>query len=94
MRESMYASADYDVVGENSGLTPSKKSATDSVNDLNNVQLSSTKLMKHLKEGKIIFYFPTRSFINMFFGYLVVFLPMLTYIGSFNHEQCLQILIL
>lgn len=48
----MSASADYDPAGENSRLTPSKRSLSDMVEDLDNVQLSSTKLMKDIKKEK------------------------------------------
>ncbi|XP_050890594.1 uncharacterized protein LOC127096007 [Lathyrus oleraceus] len=44
--ETISASTDYDLAGENSGLTPSKRSSTNSVDDMENVQLSSTKLLK------------------------------------------------
>lgn len=48
----MSASADYDPAGENSCLTPSKWCLSDTVEDLKNVQLSSTKLMKDVKKER------------------------------------------
>ncbi|XP_058775985.1 uncharacterized protein LOC131650284 [Vicia villosa] len=50
--EPLSASADYDHAIGNSGLTPSKRSLTVAVEDIERVQLSSTKLSKHIKIEK------------------------------------------
>ncbi|KAI5445528.1 hypothetical protein KIW84_013673 [Lathyrus oleraceus] len=50
--ESMSAYVDYDPVGANLGLTPSKRSAYESLYDMENVQLSSTKMFKDVKKEK------------------------------------------
>ncbi|XP_058746432.1 uncharacterized protein LOC131619340 [Vicia villosa] len=50
--EPISASADYDPTDGNSALTPSKRSLTDAVDDLESVQLSSTKLTKDIKMEK------------------------------------------
>lgn len=52
MKEPMSASADYNPAVENSGLTPLKWSLSDTVENMENVQLSSTKLMKDVKKEK------------------------------------------
>lgn len=55
MQESMSASIEYDLIGENSGLTHSKRSlidTIDTVDDPKNVELSSTKLIKDVKKEK------------------------------------------
>ncbi|XP_058765066.1 uncharacterized protein LOC131638522 [Vicia villosa] len=48
------ASADYDPSVVNLGLTPSKRTITDIVEDVESVQLSSTKMTKPIKEEKLI----------------------------------------
>ncbi|KAI5441728.1 hypothetical protein KIW84_010973 [Lathyrus oleraceus] len=50
--EPMSASADYDPAGEISRLTPSKHYLSDTAEDLKNVKLSSTKLMRYVKKEK------------------------------------------
>lgn len=52
MQETISASADYDPPSENSGFTPSKRSAIDSLDDIENVNLSLTKLLKDVKKEK------------------------------------------
>lgn len=48
----MSASADYDPTGEISRLTTSKHSLSDTVEDLEDVKLSCTKLMRDVKKEK------------------------------------------
>lgn len=57
MQKSLSASIDYDPAGASSGLTPSKGSPTDFVDDMESVQLSSTKLIKYVKKKKSCFNF-------------------------------------
>lgn len=52
MQEFMSTSTDYDPADENLGLTPSKRSTTDLLDDMENVQMSSTKLIKYVKKEK------------------------------------------
>lgn len=52
MQKYVSASLDYDYADENLRLTRSKRSAADSLDDMENVQLWPTKLMKDIKKEK------------------------------------------
>lgn len=52
MQESLFASVDYGLIGESSGLTPSKRSTIVSIDDMENVHISSTKIIKEVKKEK------------------------------------------
>ena len=54
LQEPLSASADYDPSVANSGLTPSKRRIIDVAEDVESVQLSSTKMTKPIKEEKLI----------------------------------------
>lgn len=51
-RESMFVCANYDPVGANLELTLSKRSADESLYDMENVHFSSTKMLKDVKKEK------------------------------------------
>lgn len=52
MQESLSASVDYDSACDSSSITPVKRFASDSVDYMENMQLSSTKLMRDIKKYK------------------------------------------
>lgn len=85
MHEFLFNYADYDPAGVSSGLTPSKRSVTDCVDDMESAQLSSTKLIKDVKKRRNDVLISYVSFIVFYFIFVYfVLLVMLTYIGYFG----------